>query len=348
MRRRTDFHRCRGDIEIRELLELVVHARQLLLDMFGSVRDLFFDPGNIQEHPAVRTTPPGLDLAHDAPRDVVSSQQLGRAPCSLIALTIAPTFFFVVSGLMLIRIRNVVEHEAATLIVAQHSTFAANAFGNENAGNAGWPDHSRRMELYELHVHQISAGVVSERVPVAGVFPTVAGDLVGAADSARGYDDRFGLKQKKSSALAIVAKCSDNAVSLFKQRDDGALHVHVNSLVNAVILKCADHFKAGPVADVRETRIPMSTKIPLKDISFFCSIENCAPRFQLTNTGRRLFGVQLGHLPVVHVLAAAHRVREVNSSSCPPNSLCPMLPRYRLQPSPCELFQEATCRSDRP
>ena len=37
-----------------ELLELVVHAGQLPLDVLGRVRNLFLDPRDVEEHAAVR------------------------------------------------------------------------------------------------------------------------------------------------------------------------------------------------------------------------------------------------------------------------------------------------------
>ena len=74
----------------------------------------------------------------------------------------------------------------------QDAAFAAHAFGDEDAAHARRPDHAGRMELDELHVHQLGAGVVGERVAVAGVFPAVARDLVGAADAAGRQHDRLG------------------------------------------------------------------------------------------------------------------------------------------------------------
>ena len=50
------------------------------------------------------------------------------------------------------------------------------------------------MELHEFHVDELRARVVGQRVAVAGVFPTVAGDLVGPADAARGQHDGLGLE----------------------------------------------------------------------------------------------------------------------------------------------------------
>ena len=102
---------------IGELLELVVHARQLLLDVLGAVRDPRLDPRDVEEHAAVRAAAAGLDLAHDAAADVVARQQLRRPPRRLVALRVAPALLFVVRGLRAIVVRDVVEHEPAALAV---------------------------------------------------------------------------------------------------------------------------------------------------------------------------------------------------------------------------------------
>ena len=89
-----------------ELLELVVHARQLALDVLRGVRQLLLDPGDVEEDAAVRAAAAGLDLAHDAARDVIARQQLRRTPRVLVALRVAPAFFLVVGGLVLVVARG--------------------------------------------------------------------------------------------------------------------------------------------------------------------------------------------------------------------------------------------------
>src|SRR3989442_11997603 len=93
------------------------------------------------------------------------------------------------------------------------------------------------MELHELHVHEVRSSVIRKRLAVTGVFPTVAGDPVGAADSTCGNDHGLGMKKKEMATLAVVGQSSNNTVSLFKQRENRALHMHVNPLMDAVILK---------------------------------------------------------------------------------------------------------------
>jgi hypothetical protein len=79
-----------------------------------------------------------------------------------------------------------------------------------------------------------------------------------------------------------------------------------------MILKRPDHFEAGPVTYVRQPRIGMTAKVPLKDPAILRSIEEGAPRFQLADTLRRLARVKLRHPPAIYILAAAHRIREMH------------------------------------
>ena len=71
---RPDLHRLFGDVDVRQLFELVVHARQLALDMLRSVGKPFFNPGDIEINPAVRRTPALFDFANDATCDVIAGQ----------------------------------------------------------------------------------------------------------------------------------------------------------------------------------------------------------------------------------------------------------------------------------
>src|SRR5207248_6123201 len=94
------------------------------------------------------------------------------------ALTITPAFFFVVGGLSPIIFRNRIEHKTATFVIRQDSAFAAHAFSHQNSHHTRRPDHASGMKLNELHVDQVCTCVISERVTVASVLPTVAGNFV--------------------------------------------------------------------------------------------------------------------------------------------------------------------------
>ncbi len=88
--------------------------------------------------------------------------------------------------------------------------------------------------------------------------------------------------------------------------------MNVDALMNAVILERADHFQPGAVADVGEPRIPVSAEVALEDAAVRRPVEQRAPCLELAHPGRRFLGVELRHAPVVDVLAAAHRVGEVD------------------------------------
>ncbi len=169
------------------------------------------------------------------------------------------------------------------------------------------------MELHELHVHERGAGVIGERVAVAGVLPTVAGDFEGATDAAGGQHNGLSAKQLVASTLAFVTESSGHAAATFEQRDDGAFHMHIDALMDAVILEGADHLEAGAIADVGQAGIFVSAEIALEDAAVLSAIEHRTPGFQLTHAVRRFLGVQLSHARIVQILTAAHSVGEMDA-----------------------------------
>ena len=262
--------------------------------------------------PAVRTPPPFAHLAQDAAGDVVAGQQLGRTARVLVALGVAPPLLVGVGGLAPVVLRDVVEHEAAAVAVPEHAALAPHALRHQDAPHARRPDHAGGMELDELHVLQRGAGVVGERVPVAGVLPAVAGDRVGPADSPGRQHDRLAAVQPEPPALAVVPQRAGHPAAVGEDPEHRALHVHVDALVDAVVLQRADHLQPGAVAHVRQAGILVPAEVALEDAAVGGAVEQRAPRLQLPHPVRRLPRVQLGHPPVVDVLPAAHRVGEVH------------------------------------
>ena len=82
--------------------------------------------------------------------------------------------------------------------------------------------------------------------------------------------------------------------------------------MDAVILQRPDHLEARAIADVREPRILVAAEVALEDPAVVRAVEERAPGLELADAIGRFLGVQLGHPPVVHVLAAAHRVGEMH------------------------------------
>jgi hypothetical protein len=88
--------------------------------------------------------------------------------------------------------------------------------------------------------------------------------------------------------------------------------MYVESLVYPMILQCANEFKSGTVTDVCQSRVAMSTEVPLTDQAFFVPIKNRPPRFQFIDAIRGLFGMELSHTPLVEKLSAAHGITEMH------------------------------------
>ncbi len=220
VRGRADLHRLLGDIDAGELLELVVHARELLLDVLLRIGEPRLDPRDVEEYAPVRATATLAHLADDATGDVVAGQQLRRTPRVLVTLCVAPAFLLVVRGLVLVEVGDVVEHEPLAVLVAQHPALAAHALGHEQTAHTRRPHHPGGMELHELHVHEIRACHIGERLAVPGILPAVAGDLVSASDAAGGEYHGLGAEQPKAATLTVVAESADHPAIVEQQASE--------------------------------------------------------------------------------------------------------------------------------
>src|SRR6058998_2970357 len=142
----ADFHLRRRNVDIRKLLELVVHARQTPPDVVRRA-----PPSDIQVDAAMRTAPARLDLSVDRPRDLITRQQVRRA--AVVNLIVIPAVRLLLSlrRLRAKELRNIAKHEALAFSVTQGAAVTPNALCDENPANAGWPDHAGRVELDELH-----------------------------------------------------------------------------------------------------------------------------------------------------------------------------------------------------
>src|SRR5580692_9705668 len=234
---RTNFHRLLGNVNVGKLLELVIHTGQLLLYMLGRVRNSLLDPRNVQEYTAVRTAAPFSNLLPDAAGYVVTSQQFGRASRVLVTLRIPRAFFFGVGGRVGVQRRNIFEHESLAIPITQHPSLAAHSLRDQNATHTWWPNHSRGMELHEFHIHQRSTSMVGERMAIARIFPTVAGDFECSSNSSCRQHHGFGTEQVKSATLAVVSKRARDATAVLQQRDDCVFHENVETEMDAMVLK---------------------------------------------------------------------------------------------------------------
>ena len=282
---RSDLHRLLGDVDGCEFHELVVHPRELLPDVVGVL------PRDVEEDAAVRGTPSGLPLGVDRLGDHIARQQLGRAahgrlPSGHDLLDPLHRFILGVGELRGIHLRDVVEHEPLTLAVAQDSSLTAHTLRDEDALDRRWPDHSSGVELEELHVPHLRSDPVGERVPLSRVFPGTGADRPAAGDAARGEHDRLGVEHVQRAVCTIVGEAAGDAPIAGEQTPDCVLHEHLHSRVDAPLLQGTDQLQAGGVADVRQTRIGVSTEVSLVRQPVGSAIEDRPPLLEFADALR--------------------------------------------------------------
>jgi hypothetical protein len=205
-----DFHGSLDNVHIRQLQKLVIHAGQLSLYVFSRcIRDI--------EERAAMLSPAALAyFGVDGARHHITSRKLH--PLGIVTL-----------------------HKVLTGTIAENATFAPDRFRYQNSLHAGRPHHAGGMKLHEFRVHQISTGIVGERHAVAGIFPGIRSNPPGFANPAGCQHDRFRPEHHKPARLAPVSKGAGDAVAIFQQARDRALHVDGKAHRHATILQGADH-----------------------------------------------------------------------------------------------------------
>ncbi len=309
----SDFHGIGGDVDVGEFLELVIHRWQFSLDRFGAAFR-----GDIEVDTTVGCPASGLDFTPDGSGDDVAGEQFGRSSCigSFVGddcFDPSCGFFFGLGIVPLEHLGDVVEHEPLAFTVSQHASFAADPFGDQCPLDAGRPDHPGGVELNEFAIDQFGTGPQCQCVSVGGVFPAIGRDVPAASDAAGGQHDRFAAKDDKPTTFSPVPHGSGNvSVVVGKNMADGGFHEDVDTGVNSLVLKRADHFQAGSVTDMSQPGIGVSAEVALVDAAGPSPVEHGSPFLQFANPFRSFLGMQLGHAILVQVLAALERVVEVS------------------------------------
>src|SRR2546428_11733465 len=278
---RRDFHRRFRDIDIRQPEKLLVHRRKFVLAFWGA------GVASIQVRAAVLRAPSRLDFFVNGP-----GHHVARGELFLLGVDL--------------------EHEALALAVGQVATLPADGLRDQDAPNAGRPDHAGGVELHHFRIEDLGPGLEAHGDAVAGAFPGIRSDFVKTAPAARRDDDRLGSERYKSAVDPVVAEGANDSVAIFDQPGQLYLHVDLDTELHDAVLQAADHFQAGAIADMAQAAIRMGAKGPLQDATVGGPVEDRAVGLELVDAVRRLAGMQLRHPPVVDHLTAAHRVLEVH------------------------------------
>src|SRR5262249_60880927 len=105
----------------------------------------------------------------------------------------------------------------------------------------------------------------------------VARNLVSPADAAGGEYDRLGREEDEAAALPLVAERAGDAVPIFEERRDRALHVDRDPSMDTVILERADHLQAGAIAAATESRVLVAAEIALQDAAVGGAVKEGPP-----------------------------------------------------------------------
>jgi hypothetical protein len=168
------------------------------------------------------------------------------------------------------------------------------------------------VELDELHVDQLRAGVVPERVAVAGALPGVRGDLPRLSGAAGGHHDRTSAEGDEASVGPPVREGAADTVAVLEQAGDDVLHVDLDAAVNRLVLEGPDQLEPGAVTHMDEPAIRVPSERALGHLAVRCPVENGAPALELLDALGRLPCMELRHPPVVQVLPSEHGVLEVH------------------------------------
>src|SRR5207237_10178468 len=250
----TDLHRLPRDVHRRERVELLHHRGQLLPDLFCS------EMAHVEIRAPVWRAASRLDLLVDRSRHHITRREL-------------------------LLDRVVLEHEALALGVVEQAALATHRLRYQDAARTRWPHHPRGMELHELHVEQLGAGLIRHRRSVSGALPGVGGFPVHAPPTATGKNHGAAAECHEPPIAAPVAHGAAHAIAALDPRCERVLHVPLRTrCVHQLVLQRPDQLQAGAVTDVTEALPRVSAEGALHDAAVIAAIEEPAPALQLVDT----------------------------------------------------------------
>jgi hypothetical protein len=149
-------------------------------------------------------------------------------------------------------------------------------------------------------------------VSIARVFPAIASDQESSADPTSCHNHRLGPESLEPSSLSIVRKSTSASAPIHKELADCDFHVHIDPLMDPMILEGTNHFEARTVTNMCQSRVRVSAEITLVDKPVWSAVHERAPAFQFSHTFRCFLCVQFRHPPSIEIVPTSHRVGKMD------------------------------------
>ncbi len=115
-----------------------------------------------------------------------------------------------------------------------------------------------------------------------------------------------------SASLTVISEAASDSTLVHEKVGYCKFHENIHPHVNALLLEGSNYFEPCRITDMRQSRVSVSTKVPLIGHTFFGSIEYRSPSFQFSYSVWSLLSVYLCHPPVIQVFTALHGVSEMS------------------------------------
>ena len=205
-------------------------------------------------------------------------------------------------------------HEALAATVAQNSSFAARALGQQDTQ----PGEPGRVELEELHVFERNALAPDDADAVARQGVRVRRRLVDLAETAGGEDDALGVKHVQVAGGELVGNDACGLTLGHHEVEHVVLVVELDAQLDAVLKQGLQNHVSGAVGRVAGpayrrlavvARVP--AEAPLVDLAVGRAVERQPHVLEVDDRVDCLFRENFGRVLVNEVVATFDRVEGV-------------------------------------
>ncbi len=203
-------------------------------------------------------------------------------------------------------------HEALPVRVAQDAALAAHGLGHEGARGVLRRDHAGRVELHELHVLELAAGLQREAHALAEVLVAARGGAaVDPRVAARGQDDGVGVDDVGRARLDVEAVRAEDAAARLEQAGDDQPVVEVDRQLHRPAHERPLHLATRVVAGEAGAAVLVRPEEALGEPAVLLVVEARAPALELLDGLRRALDELVDDPRVPEPVPLGERVRRV-------------------------------------